>query len=260
MPQPKKRRKAYRPKPVNIPDIVQGYLNPSGQGLRLDGDIKLMLIVDALEKGEHWTSRDLGMLSFALDAADLLAYKTDVRVDLHAAFLLGAVAVELVHGMHQPSSWIPPHLTGPIRNALQLSIEVERLMSGTEMAAAENIVQSRPFQRTARDRSSTLCAHINAVRVVEPETPWSWKDLDAYPDKGMGFWYVHNRVEAGHIVQIDGRPFLKVADDDRLIEITDLTLGVLAKPHAMTVPKGWKVRPAPKQPKEVTCQKHSPTT
>lgn len=221
----KRRKKAYRPKDVQIPALIVGFMHPKGEGRRLDAEVRFYEIMTKLENGGAWTKQELGFLTFELKTCALLSQKTKEKVPLEAAFLMAKVACDILNSFFKEGQRAPAYLTGPIRNGLELMTQVKAVTSAVE--------HSRAIQVAEKNLGRLLIYHPAAVRIIDPEKPVTWRDLIDDPKVGCSFIYLHNRVIAGYPYWLDDHLEYGSIDEDLTIRIEGRAVLILATPKEM---------------------------
>lgn len=222
----KKRKKAYRPKEVQIPALIVGVMHPKGEGRRLDAEVRFYEIMAKIENGGPWTPEELGFLTFEFKTSLLLSKKTEEKTPLEAAFIVAKVACDLVNTYVKPGTKAPTYLTEPIRYGLQMMSAVKEVTSAAE--------HSRAIQLAHKQLATLLSYHPAAVRIIDPEKSATWRDLIDDPMIGRSFVFLHGRVVAGYPCwERDALRFRSVEEDLKII-IEGPAVMILATPKEMT--------------------------
>lgn len=232
MPRSKKRRsKPHRPREVFAPPIVLGYLHPTGGKEHVEYDLASLIPMQAIENGKA-VAQHFDAVCMALREGYLLSTLFEQKGLLQSLCVLGGVGIdqaylqyvaeEKTHRAHLPP---PPYLTEPAHRALDLICDMERKLTGTELAQVT--------QETIRRKHRLLCYHPDAAWIVNPDDRSTYEAITG-PDAGRGLAYVNRYPRTGYLEEVDGQLRWMMPVEDMHAVITEPLLVVLATPKRKT--------------------------
>ena len=239
----KPRNKGYRPRESFAPPLVLGYIHKDSPNLHLDLDLAGMTQLRAIETGP-FSHANVDAVTLAMKEGSILAQAFEESARHQMLFILARVALGECRKMIPPRTpddprpscptGAPPHLTEAAHAALNVLSDMERAVSETEL--------SRATQVTIKNQRKLLPYHPDAVRIVDPSRPETWRDIVNRPMECRGGAFVNGLVRTGYLSHRDEHLRFEMPIEEMNAKIEKPLLFLLAEPK--------KIKPCHTQTKE----------
>lgn len=239
----KTRKKTYRPRDSFASPIVLGYIHEDSPTLHLDLDLAGLTQLRAIETGP-FSHANIDAVTLAMKEGSILSQAFEESARHQMLFVLARVALGECRKMIPPPTpevpmpaceeGAPPHLTEAAHAALNVLSDMERAVSETEL--------SRATQVTIKNQRKLLPYHPDAVRIVDPSRPETWRDIVNRPMECRGGAFVNGRVRTGYLSHRDEHLRFEMPIEEMNAKIEKPLLFLMAEPK--------KMKPCPTQTKE----------
>lgn len=169
----KKRKKAYRPKPVRIPALTLRLLPEMTEAEQTELDLHYRVPFDAICRGEA-TPDGWRQARDALQIGFIMAEAFEDKWYLRACLQLGIVALD-AGALTCAQGQVPPaHIVEPARKAFDLVDDLRRGLSRSEMLSVL-------YEADNRRLTQIMPYNPDAVHIVYPKDMPTWEGIQAEP-------------------------------------------------------------------------------